>query len=271
MSSAFVPIVRTRPCPIFGRPVHQGSLPFDYSPILLLKPFGFRIAPDTLSSGIRRATGSRSVLAVSGFRLRARLDFSIPSCSPGQRGITPAFGYSAPHPSAEGTSTPMTHALPSAHYEPLRHPKAPDLSLAGLRLVIADHALGLPVFRTLSLCTCRRHYPGTASGRTASLISSRHISLPRKGCRVGLRIVLFEDCSAFTRVAACALALSPIRDTLIEGFSHFVTSMTAPIASGWSGCRLGLAPTGKRRLVTAHTQGGHCRGALDAYGSRSEE
>ncbi len=38
-----------------------------------------------------------------------------------------------------------------------------------------------------------------------------------------------------------------------EGFSHFVTSMTAPVASGWSGCRLGLAPTGKRRLVTAHT------------------
>src|ERR1019366_4563893 len=36
------------------------------------------------------------------------------------------------------------------------------------------------------------------------------------------------------------LALSPIRDTLIEGFSHFVTSMTAPIASGWSGCRVGL-------------------------------
>ncbi len=38
----------------------------------------------------------------------------------------------------------------------------------------------------------------------------------------------------FTHVAACTLALSPIRDTLIEGFSHFVTSMTAPIASGWS-------------------------------------
>jgi hypothetical protein len=50
------------------------------------------------------------------------------------------------------------------------------------------------------------------------------------------------------------LALSPICDTLIEGFSHFVTSMTAPIASGWSGCRVGLAPTGTRRLCTAHTQ-----------------
>ena len=38
----------------------------------------------------------------------------------------------------------MTHALPSAHYEPLRHPKAPSLSLAGFRLVIADNAMGLP-------------------------------------------------------------------------------------------------------------------------------
>ena len=67
----------------------------------------------------------------------------------------------------------------------------------------------------------------------------------------------YKACSAFTRVAACTLALPPIRDTLIEGFSHFVTSMTAPIASGRSGCRVGLAPTGKRRLVTAHTQDGH--------------
>src|SRR5437660_407726 len=139
------------------------------------------------------------------------------------------------------------------YYEPLRHPKAPGLSLTGFRLVLADHALGLPVFRALSLCTCRRHYPGAASERITSLISSRRVSLPRKGRRVDLRIVLFEDCSAFTRVTACTLALSPIRDTLIEGFSHFVTSMTAPIASGWRGCRVGFAPTGKRRLVTAHT------------------
>jgi hypothetical protein len=49
-----------------------------------------------------------------------------------------------------------------------------------------------------------------------------------------LRIVLFEACSAFTRVAACTLALPPIRDTLSEGFSYFVTSIAAPVASGWS-------------------------------------
>src|ERR1700720_3435941 len=129
---------------------------------------------------------------------------------------------------------------------------APDLSLAGIRLAIPDHAMGLPVLRTLSLCTCCRHYPGAAAGRTLRSASPSRISLPRKGCRVGLRIVLFEDCSAFTRVTACTPPLSPIRDTLIEGFSHFVTSMTAPIASGWSGCRVGFAPTGKRRGCSAH-------------------
>ena len=35
--------------------------------------------------------------------------------------------------------------------------------------------------------------------------------------------------------------------------------MTAPVASGWSVCRVGLAPTGKRRLVTAQTLNGHHR------------
>src|SRR5713101_4591941 len=162
-------------------------------------------------------------------------------------------------------SLPSTGVARLQRYcEPLRHPKAPDLSLAGVRLIIADHAMGLPVLRmrTLSLYTCRRHYPCAASERIASLISSRRISLPRKGCRVDLRIVLFEACSAFTRVTACILALSPICDTLIEGFSHFVTSMTAPIASGWSGCRMGFAPTGKRRLWTAHTRNGHAAAPL---------
>src|SRR6202166_3647477 len=124
-------------------------------------------------------------------------------------------------------STGITR-LPRYH-EPLRLPRAPGLSLAGLRLVIPDHALGPPVLRTLSLCTCCRHYPGAAAGRTASLIHPSRISLPRKGCRVGLRIVLFEACSTFTHVAACTLALSPIRDKLTRGFSHFVTSMTAPV------------------------------------------
>jgi hypothetical protein len=144
-------------------------------------------------------------------------------------------------------------------------PTSPDLvlgppCLAGIRLVVAGHTLGLTVLRTLSLCTRCRHYPGAAAGRALRSASPSRISLPRKRCRAGLRIVLFEACSAFTRVTAFTLALSPIRDTLTEGFSHFVSSMTAPVASGWSGCRVGFAPTGTRRLFTAHTHFGHWRG-----------
>jgi hypothetical protein len=52
-------------------------------------------------------------------------------------------------------------------------------------------------------------------------------------------------------------AATVYRDTLSGGFSHFVTSMTAPVASGWSDCRVGVAPTGKRRLSTAHERSGH--------------
>jgi hypothetical protein len=64
-------------------------------------------------------------------------------------------------------------------------------------------------------------------------LSPNRISLPRYDGQVGPHDVLFEVCSAFTRVAACTLALPPIRGTLSEGFS-FVSSMTAPVASGGS-------------------------------------
>jgi hypothetical protein len=105
---------------------------------------------------------------------------------PESRCLVPAnsFAEYAPEPNPEtGKKDVVWFALnddrPLRYYEPLRHPRAPSLSLTGLRLVIADHALGLPVLRTLSLCTCRRHYPAAAPERIASLISSRRISLPR--------------------------------------------------------------------------------------------
>ena len=58
----------------------------------------------------------------------------------------------------------------------------------------------------------------------------------------------FEACSAFTRVAACTLAPSPIRDAHSEGFSHFVTSIAAPVASGWSVCQVGVDPLERAAL-----------------------
>ena len=52
--------------------------------------------------------------------------------------------------------------------------------------------------------------------------------------RVGSCITLFEACSTFTHVPACVLAESPKATLYIEGFGRFVTSSTAPIATGWS-------------------------------------
>src|SRR3990172_11740115 len=65
-------------------------------------------------------------------------------------------------------------------------------------------------------------------------------------------------------------AVTVFRDTLSEGFSHFVSSIAAPVASGWkswSRCRVGLAPTGKRRLCTAHTRTSHSLSNSSCLGS----
>ena len=93
--SAFVSIVQTRPCPTFGRPVHLRGSPIDYGPVVPLMPFGFHLAMDTLPS-------------------EELISF------PGQRGITPAFGYGPPHPSARRTSTFPNNALLSTHYGTVR-------------------------------------------------------------------------------------------------------------------------------------------------------
>ena len=71
-------------------------------------------------------------------------------------------------------------------------------------------------------------------------------------CRVGFHIELFEACSVFTHVTACTFAKS-LRTFYTGGFSRFVASTTAPIATGWSeSCRAGFAPAEKQRLCTAH-------------------
>ena len=109
------------------------------------------------------------------------------------------------------------------------------------------------MLRALSLCACCRHYPGTATGGTTLLIRPVMSAFPE-------RVAGSACASSFSRLTQRSLALRPAHSRchqfvarLSEGFSHIVTSMTAPVASGWSGCRVGFAPTGKRRLFTAHT------------------
>jgi hypothetical protein len=127
--------------------------------------------------------------------------------------------------------------------------------LTGVRLVIPDHAIGASRVACAFLVYMLSPLPRHSDWRYLLAHPSSRVSLPRR--------VLGSACaSSFSRLTQRSLTLRPAHSRchqfvarLPEGFSHFVTSMTAPVASGWSGCRVGLAPTGKRRLITAHA---HC-------------
>jgi len=138
---------------------------------------------------------------------------------------------------------------------PLRHPTAPSLAVTGLRLVATtDHAIGLPVLRSLSLCTCCRHYPGAATGDTALLIRPVMSAFPDR--------VFGSACaSSFSRLARRSLALRPAHSRCHQFVARF-TRRLQPLRylHDCSGCfRLehlagwGFHPQEKRRLCTAHT------------------
>jgi|SRR6516162_7438789 len=65
-----------------------GVAPLDYGPVLLRMPFGFRLTRTPCPPGTASG-GFRSALAVSDFRLRARLGFSIPSSLPASEELSP--------------------------------------------------------------------------------------------------------------------------------------------------------------------------------------
>src|SRR5271165_2772696 len=103
-------------------------------------PFGFRLTMDTLPSRELRKT--------------------YPTLS-GQRGITPAFGYGAPHPSARGTLTLLNNVLLSTHYGRCDSCLPPLFSaLLGRRgrlfgtQVSLIHATDLPTILSPTSCGC---------------------------------------------------------------------------------------------------------------------
>ena len=149
-----------------GRPVHlSGLLPL--------------IATRWFSSSLSDPASRRTPCPPKIRRWRLQVSLSVSRLSPScltslsipSHPLRPVRHYphlwiSARGLGLSGTSTHLTRQLSGTHYGPLRHPSAPGLSLAGVRLIIPDHALGFPVLRALSLCTCCRHYPGAADGRT---------------------------------------------------------------------------------------------------------
>ena len=119
---AFAPIVRARPFPVLGRPVHHGIAPFDYGPAFLRKPFGSRLAADTLPSGwwLHSATHQSTDLAisctvVSSFPKSCPLGFFL-ICKPRPARHYSRFWISPRGRGVSGTSTRLIHALSGAHY-----------------------------------------------------------------------------------------------------------------------------------------------------------
>src|ERR1022692_2582591 len=103
------------------------------------------------------------------------------------------------------------------------------------------------------MSACRRHYPGRFDG-TDSLVPF-HRRRPSPDYRwVSSCIISFEACSAFTRVTTCRLAESPYATLSTGGFSGFVASTAAPIATGRSDPVPGrvFPPAVDQRLFTAH-------------------
>ena len=143
------------------------------------------------------------------------------------------------------------------YYRPLRHPRAPGLSLAGVRLIIPDHALGLPVLRALSLCTCCRHYPGAADGRSLARVTQpcqpSPVPRPDRPAHRPFRGLLsvHSRCGLHTRtVTVCRNRYPKASDT--SSPPCLLRSLPAGAVAGW-----GLHPLEKRRLVTAHVDSRH--------------
>jgi hypothetical protein len=96
------------------------------------------------------------------------------------------------------------------YYEPLRRPMAPGLSPRGCPVGHSSTTpWGLPCCVRFPCVHAVANTPAQRLGVPLRSLRPSRVSLPRYGSRVGLRIVLFEACSAFTRVTACTLALSP--------------------------------------------------------------
>jgi len=93
------------------------GLPLDYSPILLLKPSGFRIAPDTLSSKRSHVWPARHYprLRIRCSSFEHRRDFNPPDSRAAQRTLRPLLtsrSGSTPSPfQAQGEISPGKNAL----------------------------------------------------------------------------------------------------------------------------------------------------------------
>src|SRR6266446_3817835 len=125
-----------------------------------------------------------------------------------------------------------------------------DLAVPLGRVGIADRKQGArdmdrhvqrcasPVLRTLSLCTCCRHYPGAAAGRMVSLGNPVVSAFPE-------RVIGSACASSFSRLARRSLALRPAHSRCHQ----FVTRIPKASAISSPPQLLRLLPAGAVRRV----------------------
>jgi hypothetical protein len=130
--------------------------------------------------------------------------------------------------------------------------REPDAANPHVRLLPSP--LGFPCCVWSPLPACRRQYPAGPM-ETCSFVRSHRLRPSPNRRRVGPCITLFEACSAFTQVAACMLAESPMRPSTPKASGSFVASATASIATGWNEPVPGrdFSPAEDQRLFTAHS------------------
>jgi hypothetical protein len=169
-------------------------------------PHALRIPPRGGHPALRVPRGgSRSPLAVSGFRLRARVGFAIPS-SPRPARRYPRVRIRRPSSGRRRDLNPPDH---HAAQRTLRaYPPPCTAGPARRRVPVESHApspCGLPVLPADSPCIhAIAPTPAGPVERRRSGLDRRRPSPSVR--RVGSRIARFEVCSAFTHVMACLLA-----------------------------------------------------------------
>ena len=175
----------------------------------------------------------------------------LPDSSPIPTSLAPAGARLRPRalPSTGVTRLPR-------YYGPLRHPIQATPSLT--RPWLSEHATHPPndgVSRVASISpvhACHRHYPGGTTGCLCRSTSPTTAAFPEfptgRLPHQSFRGLLSVHCSLWP-----ACSPSPIWTLYTGSFGRFVTSTTAPIATGWSDrCRVGISPTERTRLFTAH-------------------
>ena len=129
------------------------------------------------------------------------------------------------------------------YYGPLRHPKRPGLSLAGVRLRVTPlTAWASRVAFDLRLPTCRRQYPGGPLDLDRSwdglfqpfpCIQRRRPS-PNWGW-IGVHIGRFEACSTFTGYYGLSARCIAYSDTFVsKAPTDSFPPRVASVATGWS-------------------------------------